>query len=723
MDFVLTGTLAPNAPHGVRALAERVLRYDPGEIKAVILGGGTGLSTIVGGNSQTPDWPDHPLEGMKREFARLSSIVCTTDDGGSTGRLRQFLPIIGVGDLRKLLLSSIRPEILQKKYNLDGQAAMDLIRAIHALFNCRFPQKGSIPGTPANPLLAIPGNLQKACPKNLCKSLRELGSYVSPGGAGPEIKPAGHSLGNLLLVSAIFMAAKRRTDRWPGSRDVQSGIDRIAELIGAPEGKIHAATAVPGQMKIAYANGVEVYGQHKSAQTRRNSAVASIAVEFAGKPTLSASVLNAIRKADLIVYAPGSLYTSIMPILQLNPIVKAIRENRRALKVLGANSWVQEGETDISLRNQGRGFLVSELIEAYDRNVPDGIEGLFDVVLSANLEHVPGNILRSYALEGKSPIHLDRERVEEMGVRPVEATLFSPDYERKGRAVHHDAGRFSLAIRTLLYAHRQLKANKGYALKHKPARPGRRIRTGDTDAHGTGKWQKGALLCDYLKAIRTELDGKTFNPPELKQFMLKLMWDNRDIRPSHLKHFAGATVISAKNWNRSTELDNILGYYDPVDRQLKLHEDLMRQPARLREDLLVAMGESLLGRYTEKRRWLELNGARCYEIVLRLPGERECFLSDSQLRAYLQMARMSPDAGDPRLYRIAVNSEEGFLPPGLLFGLLYSWYLCGSGLTMEYEMTLLRWPLKSLIPMHAKDRIRKKALVTFFRTVVFGHKK
>ena len=182
-------------------------------------------------------------------------------------------------------------------------------------------------------------------------------------------------------------------------------------------------------------------------------------------------------------------------------------------------------------------------------------------------------------------------------------------------------------------------------------------------------------------------------------------------------------VIPSRKWNRSTELDNILGYYDPDDMHLKLHEALLNNPSRLREDFLVALGESLLGRYIEKRRWIEQNGARCYEISLRPVADRECFLSEAQLAAYLQLARMTPDSDDARVYRITINNDGGFLPPGLLFGLLYSWYLCGSGFTMEYEMTLLRWPLKSLIPLHVRDRVRKKALVTFFRTVIFGHPK
>jgi hypothetical protein len=209
--------------------------------------------------------------------------------------------------------------------------------------------------------------------------------------------------------------------------------------------------------------------------------------------------------------------------------------------------------------------------------------------------------------------------------------------------------------------------------------------------------------------------------------LFELAWENRDIHPSHLKFFRGALVIPSSKWNRSTEWDSVLGYYDPEDQYLKLHEDLMRNAPKLRADLLVALGESLLGRYIEIRRWIEQDsrlpsGARSYEIILRPIPDRECFLTDSQLRTYLQLARMTPDPAEDRCYRITINPNEGFLPPGLLFGLIYSWYLSNAyGFTMEYEMSLLRWPPKRLIPYHAKDRIRKEALVTFFRNEVFGH--
>jgi len=720
VEYLLTGVLARNAPPETRDLAERVLNSDLKDTRVVVLGGGTGLSTIVGGNSQMPDWPNRPLLGMKQEFPQLHSIVCTTDDGGSTGILLRSLPMIGIGDLRKILISSIIPGNLHIRYGIDEREIRNLIKAIHNIFNHRFSKDTIGFEQLADPLLVIAQNLRHALPKQLSQSLRELGACISPGGSGPAIQPAGHSMGNLLFASAIFREMQGRTDRPSSLREIQKGIDCIAGLVGAPVGHIHAATATPGQLRFRYANGVDVCGQSKSAQSRRDSPVERVTAEYIGRPIVSSAVQRAIEDADLIVYAPGSLYSSIIPLFQLEPIAAAIRSNRRALKILGANSWIQEGETDISYNNRARGFLVSELIEAYGRNIPGGIKGLVDIVLSANLEHIPGNILRNYALEGKSPIHLDRSHVETMGVHPIEATLFSPERQRKTHVIHHDPRRFALAIRTLLYADKYLRGDKGFRLRS--SKVSKMPAAGAGNKKNRGSWQTigGSPLCTYLESIKDALNDKSFKPLSLRDFFIEMVWANRDIHPSHLKFFRGVRVVPAKEWKRSTEWDNILGFFDPQDRYLKLHEELLAHPARLQEDLLVALGESLLGHYIEKRRWIRQHGARRYEILLRPDEQRECFLTDAQLHAYLKLARMIPDPVDNRIYRITINKDGGFLPPGLLFGLLYSWYLSGRGLTMEYEMSLFRWPTKSLIPLHAKDRLRKEALITFFRTRIFG---
>ena len=132
------------------------------------------------------------------------------------------------------------------------------------------------------------------------------------------------------------------------------------------------------------------------------------------------------------------------------------------------------------------------------------------------------------------------------------------------------------------------------------------------------------------KAVSGALAGKRFSPKELRQVFQEIVWENRDIRVDHFKFFRGARIIPAVKWDRSNEWDNVLGYYDPEDGMLKIHEQLRHEPERLKGNLLIALGESLLGRYLERRQWLDQEakgewGSRCYEIRLRPVGEREMF--------------------------------------------------------------------------------------------------
>ena len=699
----------------MRTLAYRVLQFDARRTRVVILGGGTGLSTVVGGNAQRPDWARMPFVGLKEEFPRLKVVVCTTDDGGSTGRLLKTMPMIAIGDLRKSALSLILSENLQRAYRLRREESYGLVQCIQRIFNHRFAERPSDAHRLADPLLVLPVRQRAAIPRKLAERLRALGAYVAAGGKGPRIDPAGHCLGNLLLTSAIFREAKGRADRPPRLPEIQRGLDAVSRLIGATPGSLFPATATPGQLSFRYANGVEVLGQSKSASARRNFPVERLTAGFCGTPVVSGRVRKALREAEMIILAPGSVYTSILPVLQIEPIAEAIRSNRKALKILGANFWIQEGETDISRRRQRQEFCISELVDAYDRNVAGGARGLFDLVVSANLERMPGNIVRNYALEGKRPIHLDRRRVTAMGFQPVEATLFSPEQLTQTRVIQHDAGRFALALRSILPAHKTL----GWIETRHECVPARR------PARSGGKTPSAPLLCGYLSSIETALCGKTFRPPLLRQVLLDLAWDNRDILPEHLAYFRAARIVPAGSWHRSTEWDNVLGFFDPEDHGLKLHAQLLDKPARLREDLLIALGESLLGRYIESRAWIDNRtrgypGTRCYEIRLRPAAARDCYLTPEQLHAYLTLARMIPDPHEAGCYRMVVNDNEGFLPSGLLFGLMYAWYLNNAyGGIMEYEMSMLRWSSRSLLPHQARERMRRQALVNFFREVVF----
>jgi uncharacterized cofD-like protein len=721
-EQVIEGLLGGMVMPDRSAWERRIASDDTHDTRVVILGGGTGMSSIVGGNPQSRDWPEHPFVGLKEVFPNLTIVVCTTDDGGSTGELLKDLPMIGIGDLRKLCLSMVRREHLEQRYGLAGDDLQNVIRVIHRLMNYR--QQDATTGWD---LLQDPFNLcveeeRQSCPVALQEGLRSLTQALCAGGAGPTIDPSGHCLGNLVLTSAVFRAAGWRTDRAPGLAEMQKGLDEVAGLIGASVGRLFPATSVPGQLVFRYANGVEVYGQHKSAATRRRQPVMRVRAVFCEEPKTDPVVCQAINEADLIIYAPGSVYTSVIPVLQVPAIIEAIRDNSRALKILGANFWIQEGETDISLRDSRHGFLVSELIEAYDRNVPGGVQGLFDVVLSANLEHMPGNILRNYALEDKRPIHLDRVRVEQMGYRAVEAMLFAPEKLSRPRVIRHDAANFAMAVQVLLYAshHPDEFSDGAITSENRESSPG----NGRTLFPGV--LTNGPTLCGYMQAVESEIQKKVCSE-SLRAVLRDLCWANRDVHPAHLGCFDRVCEVPAAAWNRSTEWDNVLGYYDPGAKALCLHEQLLTHRERLCEDLLIALGESLLGNYCSAKRWVEDDqlseyGVRTYEITLSPVSERKCYLDDSKLRRYLQLARMLEAPSNSDVYRININDEEGFLPPGLLFGLMYAWYLNNAyGGAMEYEMSLLRWRTRDLIPHQAKERSRRQELVAFFRHEVFGH--
>jgi len=96
--------------------------------KIVVLGGGTGLSTL--------------LRGLKQFPLDITAIVSVADDGSSSGKLREEFNIFAVGDLRNVLVSlaEVEPlieELLQYRFktnsSLDNHPMGNLL--LTALYN------------------------------------------------------------------------------------------------------------------------------------------------------------------------------------------------------------------------------------------------------------------------------------------------------------------------------------------------------------------------------------------------------------------------------------------------------------------------------------------------------------------------------------------------------------------------------------------------------------
>lgn len=85
------------------------------DYKLAVLGGGTGLSTL--------------LRGIKHLTSDITAIVTVTDDGGSSGALRREMGVLPPGDIRNCLVALSEEETLMSR-----------------LFQFRFPGSGALGG-------------------------------------------------------------------------------------------------------------------------------------------------------------------------------------------------------------------------------------------------------------------------------------------------------------------------------------------------------------------------------------------------------------------------------------------------------------------------------------------------------------------------------------------------------------------------------------------------
>lgn len=127
------------------------------EPRITVLGGGTGLSTM--------------LRGLKTHTPHISAIVTVTDDGGSSGMLRRELGMLPPGDIRNCILAlASREPLMQEVFNyrfregsLSGQSLGNLVLAALNDMTGSFDRAVSLMGQ----VLAITGEVLPVTNENL----------------------------------------------------------------------------------------------------------------------------------------------------------------------------------------------------------------------------------------------------------------------------------------------------------------------------------------------------------------------------------------------------------------------------------------------------------------------------------------------------------------------------------------------------------------------------
>ena len=185
----------------------------PRQLRVVAIGGGTGLSTLLRGLKRFVAPPsaaiaDPACDDLPCLIRELAAIVTVTDDGGSSGRLREDLNILPPGDLRNCLVALSEDEHLLSRLfqyrfsqgDLDGHSFGNLFLAALTGITGDFAQavqtsshilatRGRIfPSTTANATLSarmddgsvVQGETNITASQ---RSIREL--MLSPANAGP----------------------------------------------------------------------------------------------------------------------------------------------------------------------------------------------------------------------------------------------------------------------------------------------------------------------------------------------------------------------------------------------------------------------------------------------------------------------------------------------------------------------------------------------------------
>ncbi len=219
---------------------------------------------------------------------------------------------------------------------------------------------------------------------------------------------AGHSLGNLLLMALA---------------EQEGCYLRAVEAAGRllrTRGRVLPASA--GALRL---EGETVSGERISGESRIGAAPAAIRRVWlepaAAEP--GDRVLEAIGAADLVVLGPGSLFTSILPVLLVRGVAEAVRTTH-ATRVLVGNLMTQPGETV--------GMTMADHLDAIDRHVG---AALIDIVL-LNATTIQPHRLQPYAEQ-------QAELVERAGLADRPETICEAPLVNESGKIRHDPTRLA----------------------------------------------------------------------------------------------------------------------------------------------------------------------------------------------------------------------------------------------------------------------------------------
>jgi uncharacterized cofD-like protein len=248
---------------------------------------------------------------------------------------------------------------------------------------------------------------------------------------------AGQSFGNLFLAALNGIS--------PSFDQAVSAMSQVLAITGC----VLPVTNEDMRLEAEFENGTVVQGECSITAYEKTlcSRIRRIHLLPGDAQALPAAV-EAINNADMIVLAPGSLYTSIIPNLLVGGITEAIGQSD-VLKVGVCNIMTQPGETE--------GYTVADHLQAIFQH---SNRGLMDVCL-VNSAPIPEQIRQLYAQKNSTPVLLDADRCRAMGIE----ILHRPVAQVVNNRIRHNPGHLAREL-ILLHAERSIRI-AGVPSKHR----------------------------------------------------------------------------------------------------------------------------------------------------------------------------------------------------------------------------------------------------------------
>lgn len=223
-----------------------------------------------------------------------------------------------------------------------------------------------------------------------------------------------HNFGNLLITALTKIIG-----------DFNLAVKEASKILRI-KGEIIPVSLEKNDLVGFFDDGTKIVGESQIS----NAGKKIIDIKLKNKSNPNKRTLEVLKNADIIIFGPGSLYTSIIPNLLFPQIRTTIKNNKKAKKILITSVMSQPGETD--------NYTVSDF-----RRVVEKFLGskLTHILVNTNIPL--GTALKNYQKENKYPTILDKENIK--GIKLILANLID-----ENKIIRHDPNKLAKIIKKII---------------------------------------------------------------------------------------------------------------------------------------------------------------------------------------------------------------------------------------------------------------------------------